>query len=52
MGDARPRFTLGQLVATPGALQALADAGQSPLEFIQRHQAKHGHDLLAPRQLW
>ncbi len=39
MGDARPRFTLGQLVATPGALQALADAGQSPLEFIKRHQA-------------
>jgi hypothetical protein len=34
-----PRFRLGRLVATPGALQALADAGQSPLEFIQRHQA-------------
>lgn len=34
-----PRFSLGQLVATPAALQALADAGQSPLEFIRRHQA-------------
>jgi hypothetical protein len=39
MGDAPPRFTLGQLLATPGALRALADAGQSPLEFIRRHQA-------------
>jgi hypothetical protein len=33
----RPRFRLGQLVATPGALRALNDAGQEPLEFIQRH---------------
>ncbi len=28
---------LGQLVATPGALQALCDAGQSPEEFLLRH---------------
>jgi len=34
-----PKFSLGQLVATPGALQALAEAGQSPLEFVRRHQA-------------
>jgi hypothetical protein len=34
-----PRFSLGQLVATPGALQALAAAGQSPMEFVQRHQS-------------
>jgi hypothetical protein len=33
----RPKFRLGQLVATPGALRALNDAGQEPLEFIQRH---------------
>jgi hypothetical protein len=33
----RPKFRLGQLVATPGALRALKDAGQEPLEFIQRH---------------
>lgn len=32
-----PKFSLGQLVATPGALQALAEAGQTPLEFIGRH---------------
>jgi hypothetical protein len=34
-----PRFSLGQLVATPGALQALAEAGQSPMEFVRRHQS-------------
>ena len=31
-------FRLGQLVATPGALAALSEAGQSPLEFLSRHQ--------------
>ncbi|MEK7218008.1 MAG: hypothetical protein AAB728_00935 [Patescibacteria group bacterium] len=30
-------FPLGQLVATPGALAAMAEAGQSPLEFVRRH---------------
>jgi hypothetical protein len=34
-----PKFPLGRLVATPGVLEALADAQQSPLEFIARHQA-------------
>jgi hypothetical protein len=34
------RFFLGQLVATPGALQALEEAGQGALEFLSRHQ--HG----------
>jgi hypothetical protein len=34
-----PRFPLGTLVATPGAVRALADAGQDPMEFIARHQA-------------
>jgi hypothetical protein len=33
----RPKFALGQLVATPGALGALVEAGQHPLEFIRRH---------------
>jgi hypothetical protein len=32
-----PRFPLGQLVATPGALQALAEADQNPTAFITRH---------------
>ncbi len=33
----KPRFHLGQLVATPGALQALSLAGQSADEFLARH---------------
>ena len=30
-------FELGQVVATPGALKALDEAGQSPSEFLNRH---------------
>jgi hypothetical protein len=33
----RPKFSLGQTVATPGALEALQQAGQSPAEFLARH---------------
>jgi hypothetical protein len=33
-----PRFSLGQVVATPGALRALEEANQLPLEFLARHQ--------------
>src|SRR5262245_14539471 len=32
-----PRFSLGSLVATPGALQVLADSGQVPSDFLSRH---------------
>ena len=32
-----PLFPLGQIVATPGALAALGKAGQTPLEFLERH---------------
>jgi len=31
------RFALGRVVATPGALAALEEAPQSPLEFLARH---------------
>ena len=31
------KFLLGQLVATPGALQALQEAGQSPAFFLDKH---------------
>ena len=31
------RFQLGQLFMTPGAIEALEEAGQSPQEFISRH---------------
>ncbi|MDF7826987.1 hypothetical protein P4B35_23385 [Pontiellaceae bacterium B12227] len=30
-------FSLGQIVATPGALQALENAGQKASEFLVRH---------------
>lgn len=32
-----PRFPLGQIVATPGALTAFEQAGQEPMEFLRRH---------------
>ena len=31
------RFDLGTLLATPGALEALEDSGQAPVEFLARH---------------
>ena len=31
------KFPLGQVVATPGALEALAASGQSPDYFLDRH---------------
>lgn len=34
-----PLFPLGQVVATPGALEALGEAGQTPWALLQRHQA-------------
>jgi hypothetical protein len=34
-----PRFPLGRIVATPGALRALEQANQKPFEFLERHQA-------------
>jgi hypothetical protein len=33
----KPRFKLGQVVGTPGALQALEETGQNPLEILFRH---------------
>jgi hypothetical protein len=31
------KFPLGQVVATPGALEALAEAGQAPDFFLAKH---------------
>jgi hypothetical protein len=31
------KFSLGQVVATPGALEALSDAGQTPEFFLEQH---------------
>ena len=33
------KFDLGQIVATPGAIKALEDAEQTPVEFLSRHVA-------------
>jgi hypothetical protein len=42
---ARPKFSLGRVVATPGALDALQRAGQSPDEFLRRHLKGDWGDL-------
>jgi hypothetical protein len=34
----RPKFSLGQVLATPGALEALEKSGQSPQFFLEKHQ--------------
>ncbi len=39
------RFSLGQLAATPGALEALGEANQDALEFLHRHQSGDWGDL-------
>jgi hypothetical protein len=36
----KPQFNLGQILATPGALEALEQSGQSPQFFLDKHQ--HG----------
>ena len=33
----RPKFNLGQILATPGALEALEESGQSVQFFLSRH---------------
>ncbi|MBI2806121.1 MAG: hypothetical protein HYX68_14160 [Planctomycetes bacterium] len=35
--NGKPRFSLGRVVATPGALEAMAASGQNAAEFIDRH---------------
>lgn len=40
-----PLFSLGQVVATPGALAALAEAGQEPIQFLYRHATGDWGDL-------
>ena len=41
----KPLFSLGRIVSTPGALQALHDAGQQPGEFLARHVTGDWGDL-------
>lgn len=33
----KPKFSLGQIVATPGALDALEESHQSPQFFLSKH---------------
>lgn len=33
----KPLFSLGQIVATPGALEAMQEAGDNPATFLSRH---------------
>ena len=40
-----PNFAFGQVVATPGALEALAKAGQTPHELLARHLRGDWGDL-------
>jgi hypothetical protein len=35
--NGKSKFSLGRTVATPGALEALAEAGQTPQDFLSRH---------------
>lgn len=36
---AQPKFRLGQVVATPGALEVLSESSQTPFDFLSRHLA-------------
>lgn len=45
MTTSKPKFTLGKVVATPGALEALATAGQTPHELLARHLRGDWGDL-------
>ena len=40
-------FSLGQVVATPGALAALEKAGQHPFVFLSRHVSGDWGELVA-----
>lgn len=39
------RFPLGRTLITPGAQEAIREAGQLPLEFLTRHQSGDWGDL-------
>jgi hypothetical protein len=44
-GRAASRFPLGRMVATPGALKALAEAGEEPLTYLCRHASEDWGEL-------
>ena len=40
-----PLFQLGQVLLTPGAIEALSESGQMPYEFISRHASLEQGEL-------
>ena len=42
---AQPLFPLGQIVGTPGAMEAMRDAEQNPLQLLYRHVTGDWGDL-------
>lgn len=46
VAKAEPLFELGRIVATPGALAALEEAGQSASEFLRLHVVGNWGDEL------
>ena len=44
MGN-EPLFTLGRIVATPGALRALTESQEAPFQFLRRHLTGDWGDL-------
>jgi len=51
MSNLEPKFPLGQTVATPGALAALAESGQEPSEFLRRHECGDWGSTLDPQDV-
>ena len=49
--DETKKFSLGRIVATPGALHALHDAAQTSGEFLARHVIGDWGDLAGPPHL-
>ena len=45
MGTPSISFPLGRTVATPGALAAMLQAGENPLQFLARHSRRDWGDL-------
>jgi hypothetical protein len=48
--EKQPLFDLGQVVATPGALRALEEAGESPFAYLERHITGDWGDLVEEDQ--
>lgn len=47
MFNGTSKFPLGRLLATPGALAVLEEAGQTPFDFISRHARGDWGDVCA-----